>query len=192
MNEFYALMNRMKFIERWGLMRSTKSENVAEHSNFTAMLAHSLALMENKLSDEKVDAERVALMGLYHEAAEVLTGDLPTPVKYYSPQITKAYKEIERRAEERICSALPPLVKDELTDYVIQKREGKEGRLIKAADKLAALIKCAEETKAGNSEFSKAFSATLAELKKSGLKSVEYFLKEILPSFELNLDEYFS
>lgn len=191
MNEFYALMNRMRLIERWGLMHRTRGENVAEHSLMTAMLAHSLALLENKLSDEKVDAERAALMGLYHEAAEVLTGDLPTPVKYYNREITRAYKDIERKAEEKICESVPDILKDDLCGYIRQERSGNIAAVVKAADKLAAFIKCEEEKRAGNTEFDSALKSTLAELKASKLKSVEFFLKEAVGSFELNLDEYF-
>lgn len=191
MNEFYALMNRMRFIERWGLMHRTRGENVAEHSLMTAMLAHSLALLENKLSDEKVDEKQAALMGLYHEAAEVLTGDLPTPVKYYNAEITRAYKDIEHKAEEKICEALPELLKADLCGYIRQDRQGKIGAVVKAADRLAALIKCDEESRSGNTEFDAAKESTLAELKKSNLKSVEYFLSDIMGSFKLNLDEYF-
>lgn len=192
MNEFFALMNRMKFIERWGLMNSTRPENVMEHSALTAMLAHALCLLENKLFGGGYNPERAALLGLYHESAEVLTGDLPTPVKYFNDSITTAYKAIEQEAERRICARLPQTLKTDMEGLISQDKGEREYAMVKAADKLAALIKCVEETKAGNDEFKRAYSATLKSLKESGFKSVDYFLKEMLPAFAMNLDEYFS
>ncbi|MCI9031779.1 MAG: 5'-deoxynucleotidase [Clostridia bacterium] len=190
MNGFFAILNRLKYINRWGLMHCVRSENVMEHSAMVAMLAHCLAVLENKLSGEDlINPERAALSGLYHETAEVLTGDLPTPVKYYNAAITKAYKEIERGAEERIAKTVPPELTGELKGYISQDKTAKEGVIVKAADKIAALIKCREELKAGNAEFAGAEKSTLAELESSPLKSVRYFLDEMLPAYELTLDE---
>lgn len=188
MNEFFALIDRLKYIDRWGLMHGVRTENVLEHSAQTAMLAHSLALLENKLSGAELNAERVALLGLYHEAAEALTGDLPTPVKYYNESITAAYKEIEHSAEQKICGSIPDMLKGELSGYIAQEKTETERKVVKAADKLAALIKCKQEINSGNREFAPAFDATLKSLKESNLKSVEYFLKELLPSFDLPID----
>lgn len=189
MNCFFAILNRLKYINRWGLMHGVRSENVMEHSAIVAMLAHSLAALENKLSGTEYDPARAALLGLYHEAAEALTGDLPTPVKYYNASITAAYKEIERGAEERITRSVPPKLEGELKGYISQDKTERESAVVKAADKIAALIKCREELKAGNTEFAGAEKSTLAELERSPLKSVKYFLDEMLPAYDLTLDE---
>lgn len=170
-------------------MHGVRSENVMEHSAIVAMLAHSLAVLENKLSGESYNPEAAALSGLYHEAAEALTGDLPTPVKYYNAAITSAYKEIERGAEERITRSIPPELEGELKGYISQDKTAKESAIVKAADKIAALIKCREELKAGNTEFAGAERSTLRELESSPLKSVKYFLDEMLPAYDLTLDE---
>lgn len=192
MNDFFALMNRMKYIGRWGLMNCTRSENVMEHSAMTAMLAHALAIAENKLTGDSINAAHAALMGLYHEAAEVVTGDLPTPVKYFNDKITAAYKEIEREAEERIIGQLPDMLKEDISVLVSQDKTLRESVIVKAADKLAALIKCTEEKEAGNREFSQAYKTTLADLKGMKLACVDYFITELLPSFKLNLDDCFN
>lgn len=191
MNGFFALMNRMKFIDRWGLMNCTRGENVMEHSAMTAMLAHALALTQNKLTGSALDASRAALLGLYHEAAEVITGDLPTPVKYFNAKITSAYKEIEREAEKKIVQQIPAPLRQDLQGLVSQDKNAPESRIVKAADKLAALIKCTEETMAGNGEFNQAHEATLRDLKDMRLACVDYFLEELLPPFRKNLDDCF-
>lgn len=192
MSGFFAILNRLKYIDRWGLMHGTRRENVLEHSAMTAMLAHALALIENSLTGSGYDAKEIALKALYHETAESITGDLPTPVKYGSERITAAYKEIEKLTERRIADTLPDILKDALTPYVVQNRTESERMIIKAADKLAALIKCIEEKKAGNAEFAAAYETTLEDLKDSNLKSAEYFLENMLPAFGLTLDEILS
>lgn len=189
MNGFFALIDRLKYIDRWGLMHGVRNENVMEHSAITAMLAHSLALLENELSGENIDPEKAALLGLYHEAAEALMGDLPTPVKYYNDKITAAYKAIEKQAEQKLCSSVPTPLKKSLSGYISQNKTSKEYKVVKAADKIAALIKCKQEIKAGNPEFQAAHKATLSSLVSSPLAGVRYFLREILPTFDLNLDE---
>lgn len=190
MNEFFALMNRLKYIDRWGLMYSSRRENVMEHSAFTAMLAHALALTENDLAGyKKVDAEHTALLALYHESAEVLTGDLPTPIKYYNDDITAAYKEIEQAANRRIVESLPRSLKGPLGGYIEQKASDTESAIVKAADRIAALIKCKEEISRGNGEFEGAYRSTLEKLTETPSESVKYFLSEILPTFDKTLDE---
>lgn len=188
MNGFFAILNRLKFIDRWGLMHSVRKENVLEHSALTAIFVHALALIENELFCGKYNVERAVLLALYHEAAEALTGDLPTPVKYYDEKITAAYKEIERKAEEKIKSSVPSVLSDKLESLICQDKTAPEAALVKAADKLSALVKCFEEIRAGNPEFGGAYESTLNEVSASPLKSVQMFLTEFFPAFGFTLD----
>ena len=154
--DFYAYLFRMKYIKRWALMRSTENENIKEHSWDVSVIAHALALIENKMFDGKVDEYKVTCLALYHEAGEVITGDLPTPIKYFNSQINTAYKDLEKRACDKLLSMLPEQLKGEYSDYLLMGETSVEFKIMKAADRLAAYLKCVEEVKSGNKEFVKA------------------------------------
>lgn len=188
-NEFYALMGRMRYITRWGLMRNTFSENISEHSHMTAVLAHALALIRRDILNLPAPApDRCAVAALYHDASEILTGDLPTPIKYYNPDIKTAYKEVERIAGNRLLDMLPSELRSSYTHYVLEDDAELEP-FVKAADKLSAHIKCLEEQKAGNDEFRAAAHQTRQALEEMHLPEVDLFLRDFLPSFRLTLDE---
>lgn len=189
MSKFFAYLNRMKYIKRWSLMRSIREENIMEHSQTVAVIAHALALITNKIFGGNVDEKKVVLLAQYHEVGEVITGDLPTPIKYFNPEIKTAYKDLEKGACERILSMLPDSLKDEYRDYILPDENTEEFRLVKYADRLAAYLKCAEEVKAGNAEFKKARTSIGNELKNCGNSAVQYYLKEFAPAYELSLDE---
>ena len=188
MSNFLAYISRMKYIKRWGLMRSSREENVQEHSLQVAMFAHCLALIENKRYGGKLDPQHVMAIAVYHETGEVITGDLVTPIKYYNPQITQAYKDVEKVAEETMIAMLP---EEFQTDYreLIQPKDEYEAKIVKAADTLAAYAKCIEELKTGNIEFAKAKETVLARLHEMEMPCVEDFLREFMPGFEVTLDE---
>ena len=188
-NEFYALLSRMRYITRWGLMRNTFSENIQEHSHQVAVLAHALALIRRDvLGLPTPDPDRCAVAALYHDASEILTGDLPTPIKYYNPDIKQAYKQVERIAGERLLAMLPEALRDSYAPLVLE--DDKEVLpIVKAADKLSAYIKCIEEQKAGNTEFDSAADATLKILRGSKLPEVDWFIDNCLEPFRLNLDQ---
>ena len=188
-NEFYALLGRMRYITRWGLMRNTFSENIQEHSHQVAVLAHALALIRRDILHlEGPDPEKCAVAALYHDASEILTGDLPTPIKYYNPQIKNAYKQVERFSAEKLLSMLPPELRCSYEHYVLEDDETLNP-IVKAADKLSAYIKCVEEQKAGNSEFDSAAKQTMASMKAMERPELEWFIGNALPAFSLNLDE---
>lgn len=188
-NEFYALMGRMRYITRWGLMRNTFSENISEHSHMTAVLAHALALIRRDILNLPTpDPDRCATAALYHDASEILTGDLPTPIKYYNPDIKSAYKQVERIAGNRLLDMLPPELRSSYTRYVLEDDEELEP-FVKAADKLSAHIKCLEEQKAGNTEFDSAARQTLEALKAMNRPELDWFLANCLQAFTLNLDQ---
>lgn len=170
-------------------MRSIREENIMEHSHQVAVIAHSLALISNKIYGESIDVSKVVLYAQYHEVGEVITGDLPTPIKYFNPQIKSAYKDLEREATERILSMLPDSLKPEYEKYVLPDTNSKEYRFVKYADRISAYVKCIEEVKAGNSEFKKAKTSIGHELKKITEPAVIYYLKEFIPTYELSLDE---
>ena len=187
-SHFFAYVSRMRFIQRWALMRNTASENVQEHSHQVAVLAHALAVIRNKKFDGNIDAGQVAVAALYHDASEILTGDMPTPIKYDNPAIRKAYKDVEAVAERKLLEMLP----EELRDVYAPALTGPGGeteKLVKAADKLSAYIKCVEELKAGNLEFREAAAQTRAALEAYDLPEVQYFLETFMDSFSLTLDE---
>ena len=189
-NGFFALLSRMRFIARWGLMRSSIPENVQEHSHETAVYAHALGLIRREVFQKPCDAERLAVLALYHDASETLTGDLPTPVKYYDRRIRTAYKDVERRAEEKLLTLLPEELRKAYAPVLTPAAEDAElWLLVKAADKLSALTKCMAERKAGNREFLSAESATRAAIEEMALPEAEWFLTHCVPAFELNLDE---
>lgn len=186
---FYAMLSRMKYILRWSLMRNTRSENVCEHSYDVAVIAHALALMTNRRFGGTVDVGKCVSMALYHDAPEILTGDLPTPVKYYNPSIRDAYKQVEDISTGELLSLLPDDLREDYRPLLQTDEQSIEYRLVKAADKISALIKCVEEVKAGNTEFSKARESTEAAIKRMELPAAECFLQECLPAFSLTLDE---
>ena len=188
-NEFYALMGRMRYITRWGLMRNSFSENIQEHSHQVAVLAHALALIRRDiLKLPTPDPDRCATAALYHDASEILTGDLPTPIKYYNPDIKAAYKQVERIAGNRLLDMLPQELRDSYAPYVLEDDEELKP-FIKAADKLSAHIKCLEEQKAGNTEFDTAAKQTWDSMKAMGRPELDWFLDNCLGAFALNIDQ---
>ena len=189
MNHFFAYMARMKYIKRWGLMKNTQEENIQEHSLQVAMIAHALAVIKNTLFGGCVDENRIAVIAMYHEASEVLTGDLPTPIKYYNADIKDSYKKIEAVAEEQIFSMLPQELQPAYQPYLLQEIDGDERRIVKAADKICAYLKCVEETSAGNKEFEIAKKTLLASVTENAAPETIYFMEHFVPSFSLTLDE---
>jgi 5'-deoxynucleotidase len=190
MNHFFAYLSRMKFIRRWGLMHNTYPENIQEHSLRVAMVAHALAVIRNRLFEGNVSGERTALLALYHDAGEVLTGDLPAPVKYFNPEIKNAYKEIEAAAASRLLKMVPEVLKTDYQGLFFPESADQEARdLVKAADKICAYLKCLEEIGAGNQEFAKAEKALKASVEELDLPEVRYFLETFVPSFRLTIDE---
>lgn len=188
-NEFYALMGRMRYITRWGLMRNTFSENISEHSHMTAVLAHALALIRRDILNLPTpDPDRCAVAALYHDASEILTGDLPTPIKYYNPDIKEAYKQVERIAGNRLLDMLPPQLRSSYAHLVLEDDEDVLP-FVKAADKLCAHIKCLEEQKAGNTEFDTAAKQTWESMKNMNRPELNWFLENCLGAFALNLDQ---
>ena len=188
-NEFYALMGRMRYITRWGLMRNTFSENIQEHSHQVAVLAHALALIRRDILHlPGPDPDKCAVAALYHDATEILTGDLPTPIKYYNPEIKAAYKQVEKVAGHRLLDMLPQQLRESYAPLVLE--EDKEVLpIVKAADKLSAHIKCLEEQKAGNSEFLSAVSQTRRAMDTLELPELNWFLENCLEPFTRNLDQ---
>lgn len=189
-SHFFAMMSRMKYIERWALMRNSQSENISEHSLEVSMLAHALAVISNKRLNNNLNPEKAALIGLYHDSTEIITGDMPTPVKYYNKDIQGAFKEIEKIAAMRLLAMLPEDMKESY-ESIFFPMEGEEylWKLVKAADKLSALIKCIQEENAGNSEFASAKKSLTDVLKRMELKEVDIFMEEFLPSYYKTLDE---
>ena len=187
-SHFFAYISRMRFIQRWALMRNTAPENVQEHSHQAAVLAHALAVIRNEKFGGHVDPGRVAVAELYHDASEILTGDMPTPVKYGNPAIRDAYKQVEAVANERLVSMLPEELQATYRD-ALNEYDGETRALVKAADKLSAYIKCVEEVKAGNGEFREAAAQTRKALEAYDLPEVGYFLDTFMESFGLTLDE---
>ena len=188
-NEFFALMGRMRYITRWGLMRNTFSENISEHSHQVAVLAHALALIRRDiLKLPTPDPDRCAVAALYHDASEILTGDLPTPIKYYNPEIKEAYKQVERIAGNRLLDMLPAELRASYEHYVLED-DAELLPFIKAADKLSAHIKCLEEQKAGNTEFDTAAKQTWESMKDMNRPELNWFLDYCLGAYALNLDQ---
>lgn len=189
-NSFYAMIFRQKHIKRWGLMRNSSQESLSEHTMETAVLAHALALIGNKFFGRSYIPERAAALALYHDAPEVLTGDLPTPIKYFSSDIRSGYAEIERHAVQMLLGKLPDELKDEYRELLSPgEKDEKYKNILKAADKLCAYIKCIEEEKCGNSEFKSARISTERALESMACPELEYFMKEMLPEFGKNIDE---
>lgn len=188
---FFAMVNRMKMIDRWALMHNTEKENIAEHSHSVAVIANALAVIGNKEFGRNYNAERAALLALYHDSTEVITGDMPTPVKYYNNEIKTVYKDIEKKAGERLLSMLP---EDYIADFrpVFEPEESDKElwKLVKAADKISALIKCIEETRMGNREFEIALKSQEKKIKEIDLPEVKFFCEKFLPAYYLTLDEH--
>ena len=191
MSNFFAMVNRMKLIDRWALMRSTAKENIAEHSHGVAVIAHALCVIGNKKFGKSLNAKRCAVLALYHDTTEVITGDMPTPVKYYNENIKNVYKDIEKKAGERLIAMLPDEFKEDYAPF-FEKRDSDEElwKIVKAADKIGALIKCIEECRMGNREFEIALKSQREIVDNIDMPEVEYFRKEFLPAYELTLDEH--
>ena len=185
---FFPMISRMRYISRWGLMRNTFQENIQEHSHQVAVLAHALAVIENRYFGGQTDPGVVAVAALYHDASEILTGDMPTPIKYDNPAIRSAYKHIETVAEGKLLAMLPEELRGAYA-LVLTDVDPEVERLVKAADKLSAYVKCVEELKAGNTEFREAAAQTRRALEAFGLPEVDYFMATFLESFSLTLDE---
>ena len=189
-SHFFAHLARMKLIQRWPLMRSVSSENISEHSLQVAFVAHALALIKNKKFDGQLNPEHIALLGMYHDTSEVLTGDLPTPVKYYNPDIAQEYKKIEAAAEQRLLSMLPEEFRDDFAPFLISGAASKEEQsIVKQADTICAYLKCLEELSAGNHEYEQAKRRQEETLEQRKSTEMDYFLTTFAPSFELSLDE---
>lgn len=187
---FFAMHGRMKYINRWALMRNTLSENISQHSNDVAAIAHALCTLGNVRLGKSYNAERAAFLGLYHDMPEIITGDMPTPVKYHSEEMEKAYLAVEDMASNKLLSMLPEDIREHYESAFFKKEEDAELWLIvKAADKLSALIKCIEEQKAGNTEFCKALESTENAIRKMNCPEADMFLEEFIPAFYLSLDE---
>lgn len=186
---FYAYMSRLKNIKRWNLMRNTREENVQEHSHSVVVIAHALCIIRNKLYGGNVDEKEVLAYAAYHDANEVITGDLPTPVKYFSPEIKQSYRQIEQFANERLSRMLPPGIEAEIKPYLCGEVSPEAKKIVKAADKICAYIKCLEEKKSGNGEFERAGASILKTIGRLDMPEVAYFMELFMPSFEMTLDE---
>jgi len=187
--DFFAFMDRMKYIKRWQLMRSVREENIMEHSQQVAMFAHVLAVINNKVFGGSADAAKATLFAVYHECGEVMTGDLPTPVKYFNNNIHGAYKSLEDRACDKLLTTLPAEIRGVLEENIKPDTNCYEYALMKAADRLAAYVKCLEELRCGNNEFAKAGKSIEDDLHSRKMPEVEYFFENFIPSFSLTLDE---
>lgn len=188
MSNFYAMISRMKYIDRWGLMNNTRSENIQEHSLEVAILAHALVTIADTRLGCDLDADRAAVIGLFHDAGEIITGDMPTPVKYYNPEIKNAYKAVEKVADNKLLAMLPEELRDHYRPLITETDTALEP-YVKAADKLSALIKCIEEVRMGNNEFLKAKAAIEESLAGMDLPALKIFMEEHLPAYYLTLDE---
>ena len=189
-NSFFAMHSRMKYINRWALMRNTSNENISEHSNDVAAIAHALAVIRNLRFGGNLNAEKAAFLGLYHDMPEIITGDMPTPVKYHSKELHSEFLKVEEVACNKLLAMLP----DDMRAYYEgaffkQEEDDYLWKIVKAADKISALIKCIEEKKAGNGEFEKAFLSTEKSIKEMNMPEADVFLEEFIPAFYLSLDE---
>ena len=188
-HDFYFFLYRMKYIKRWQLRRSTREENIMEHSHGVTVLAHALAVIHNEEFGGNADILKTVLYAVYHETSEVMTGDLPTPIKYYNQSINGAYKELEKSACEKITQTLPETMRAQIAPYVLADETSVEYKLVKAADKLSAYVKCLEELRSGNGEFSKAEKSIKKDLLSRNMPEIDYFFKHFIGSYLLTLDE---
>ena len=185
-DNFFAYISRMRYIERWSLMRNALPENIQEHSHMVAVIAHALGVIRRDVFHIECDPNACAAAALYHDASEILTGDLPTPIKYYNPEIKNAYKQVEEIACQKLLATLPAELRPAFQPLLT---EAENRDIVKAADKLSAYIKCIEERRAGNDEFLSAEKQTRAALEQNPLPEVQYFMRHFIPAFELTLDE---
>lgn len=188
-HSFMAFLSRLKYIDRWSLMRNTDKENIAEHSLQVAMIAHLLAVIKNRYYGGNVNPDRSAVLSLYHDANETITGDLPTPIKYFNNEMREVFKNIEDKANEKLLSMLPEEFRETYREILFHN-DSEEWLLVKAADKISAYVKCIEEEKSGNDEFKKAKEALYTSIVSMELPEVQYFMDKFLPSFYLSLDEF--
>ena len=189
-NHFYAMLSRMKYINRWGLMRNTRNENLCEHSLEVAFIAHALGIINNEVYGGNINAESLAILGMYHDVTEIITGDMPTPVKYYNPVIRNAYKEVEKVAGKQMLSGLSSEIRDRYESVLTETEEEKElWKYVKAADKISAYIKCLEERKTGNMDFADAEQTIYKAITDMHMDEVDYFMKEYIPAYMLTLDK---
>lgn len=187
-NTFFAMVSRMKYIDRWALMRNTENESLDSHSKEVAVIAHALAIIGNKRFGKTYNADRAAVLGLYHDAHEIITGDMPTPVKYDNEMLTSAFKAVEDAANQKLVAKLPEDLQEVFSSLLKGDEDEELKPLVKAADKLSALIKCIEERKAGNTEFCEAEAATRKRILEANVPEAEVFLEEFIPAYELTLD----
>ena len=190
LRNFFAMLSRMKYINRWGLMRNTITENIAEHSLDVAVIAHGLAIIGNTYFGKQLNEDRIAVLAMYHDTTEIITGDLPTPIKYFAPEIRSAYKGVEAAAGTKLLMALPREMRPVYQPILNEDEEEKElWRYVKAADKIYALIKCVEEKRMGNMDFVQAERATLEAIRDMDMPEADYFLDNFMPAYSLTLDE---
>ncbi len=187
-HSFFAYIFRMRYIARWALMRNTRTENVEEHSYEVAVLAHALAVIGRDVFRKDLDPDKPAAAALFHDAPEIITGDMPTPIKYYNPSLKDAYKQVEAAAQDKLLSMLPPELVPAY-EPLVRESDGQTSRYVKAADKLAAWLKCQEELKAGNSEFGRAADETMAALRSMNMEEVDWFMERMGGTFRLTLDD---
>ncbi len=187
--DFFAYMARMKYIKRWSLMHSVVEENIMEHTSGVCFIAHALAVIGNTYFEKDYDIEKVVLYALYHESSEVITGDLPTPIKYFNKEINTAYKDLEKNSCEKLLSTLPEELQVEYRKSLLPDTSSKEYQIVKKADRISAFVKCVEECKANNLEFKKAKVAIWNDIEKMQEKEVQYFVKNVLPVYSKTLDE---
>lgn len=187
---FFAFLSRMKYIQRWALMRNTESENLCQHSFEVAVIAHSLALIGNRFFGRHYDPGRAAVLGLYHDAPEIFTGDMPTPAKYFADEIKVAYSSLEGASSTKLINSLPGELQKDYAELIRGSRRDEElRRLVKAADKISALIKCEEELKVGNREFAGAYDSTLKKIREMDMPEVGYFMDNFFEAYSRNLDQ---
>lgn len=189
MSSFFAFLKRMRFINRWSLMRNTETENIQEHSLEVAMIAHNLGALRNEYFGGSVDMNKVAVIAMFHEVSEIFTGDMPTPIKYFDPKLRSLYGEIETLAQEKMLTTLPERLQSVYRSLIVDAEQSEEWPLVKAADTLSAYMKCVNELKAGNDEFKEAHDIIFAKLQGLHMPEVDMFIEEYIPALSKSLDE---
>ncbi|MDU5084112.1 5'-deoxynucleotidase [Veillonella sp.] len=189
MSSFFAFLKRMRFINRWSLMRNTEIENIQEHSLEVAMVAHNLAALKNEYFGGNLDVNKVAVIAMYHEVSEIFTGDMPTPIKYFDPKLRSLYGEVETLAQEKMLSTLPKRLQAVYKPYIVDAETLPEWPIVKAADTLSAYMKCVNELHAGNDEFKEAHDTILAKLESLNMPEVDMFIEEYVPALSQSLDQ---